>query len=65
MAKELQRNKKTFSIRLFNQNDKDEEDEDRDREKFSLVGKHSLLNLKNEEIAKEFHEKPIHKKKYI
>jgi hypothetical protein len=37
----------------MNQNDKDEEDEE--KESLSLVGKHSILNLKNEEIARAFH----------
>lgn len=62
VAKEIQKNKKTFSIRLMNQNDKDEEDEEKEKEQLSLIGKHSILNMKNEEIARTFHQKPIAKK---
>ena len=62
VAKELQKNKKTFSIRLINQHHKDEDDEEKDKEQLSLIGKHSILNMKNEEIARPFHQKPIAKK---
>lgn len=62
VAREIQKSKKTFSIRLMNQNEKDEDDEEKEKEHLSLVGKHSILNLKNEEIARGFHEKAVGKK---
>ena len=65
VAKELQKNKKTFSIRLINQNQKDEDDEEKEKEQLYLIGKHSILNMKNEEIARPFHQKPIAKKKWL